>query len=94
LNRGVEQAVCNRVARDARHAGAKRLTAVYVPTERNGIVADLFERLGFKRDDSRSDSRPGAAHWMLDLEAYRPFELLLTEKDAADEAARAHVVHD
>jgi FkbH-like protein len=94
LNRGVEQAVCNRVARDARQAGAKRLTAVYVPTERNGIVADLFERLGFKRDESRSESRPGAAHWVLDLEAYRPFELLLTEKDAADEAARAHVVHD
>jgi FkbH-like protein len=94
LNRGVEQAVCNRVARDARQAGAKRLTAAYVPTERNGIVADLFERLGFKRDESRGESRPGAAHWVLDLEAYRPFELLLTEKDAADEAARAHVVHD
>ena len=95
LNRGVEQAVCNRVARDAQRAGAKRLTAVYVPTERNGIVADLFERLGFGRDANRSESNPGASHWVLDLEAYRPFELLLTEKDAADEAAaRAHVVND
>ena len=94
LNRGVEQAVCNRVARDAKRAGAKRLTAIYVPTERNGIVADLFQRLGFERDASRDKGNPEAAHWALDLEAYRPFELLLTEKDAADEAARAHAVND
>jgi FkbH-like protein len=94
LNRGVEQAVCNRLARDARGAGAKLLTAQYVPTERNAIVADLFERLGFKHDASRGEEGAGASHWVLDLEAYRPFELLLTEKDAADEAARAHAIHE
>ncbi|MGH8259878.1 MAG: HAD-IIIC family phosphatase [Steroidobacteraceae bacterium] len=76
LNRGIEQAVCNRLVRDALRAGARRLVGQFVPTERNGIVADLFERLTFaplKDGDS--------VRWVLDLAAYRPFELLVIEAE-------------
>lgn len=77
LSRGVEQAVCNRLVRDALRAGARRLIGRFVPTDRNSIVADLFERLTFtplQHDDGVS--------WVLDLATFCPFELLVTEAEA------------
>lgn len=76
LNRRVEEAVCNRLARDAVAAGAKRLIGRYQATERNGIVADLFARLGF----ARSGVDGGVEHWVLDLLDYRSFDVPLVEK--------------
>ncbi len=68
LNRRVEEAVCNRIVTDARDAGAKRIVGAFVPTDRNGIVRDLYERLGFK---------PGAhdGEWILDVDGYEPFAI-------------------
>jgi len=82
LNRGIEQAVCNRLVRDMQRAGATRLSGWYIPTPRNTIVANLFERLGFAR---APDAASGLEErWVLELGNFTPFELLLTEK-AADE---------
>lgn len=75
LNRKVEEAICNRIARDAKDAGATRLIGLYRPTPRNNIVAKLFEQLGFSRSDSPDD----AQRWLLDLPSFQPFVLPMTE---------------
>lgn len=75
LNRRIEEAICNRVARDARQAGARRLLGQYLPTERNGIVADLFQRLGF---EAQATGTPGR-DWALDLQRYEPFDVPAAE---------------
>jgi len=76
LNRRVEEAVCNRVARDAAAAGAKRLIGRYRATERNGMVADLFARLGF----TQTEGDDSAERWVLELRDHRPFDVPLAEK--------------
>jgi len=78
LNRGVEQAVCNRIAGDALRAGAKRLIGIYLPTERNGIVRDLFQRLGFEQVESTATQQ----RWLLDLAAFQPLEAFCAEQAA------------
>ena len=53
------------VADAARRAGAERLIGHYRPTAKNGMVRDLFKRLGF-----RGVGRPGTEGetiWELDL---------------------------
>lgn len=47
LGRGVEQVVMAELARIAREAGCGAVAGRYRPTERNGMVADLYPRLGF-----------------------------------------------
>jgi FkbH-like protein len=75
LNRGVEQAVCNHIAHEAAKAGAKRLIGRYAATERNRIVADLYERLGFQRADPDGD----VERWVLPVESFKPFSVYLKE---------------
>ncbi|MBD5655103.1 MAG: HAD family hydrolase, partial [Candidatus Eremiobacteraeota bacterium] len=48
LGRRVEQMVLREIVHHARAAGIRRLIGRYLPTERNGMVADLFEKLGFR----------------------------------------------
>lgn len=76
LNRRVEEAVCNRIAREAIAAGAQRLLGFYRPTARNGMVASLFPRLGFARLDSPETEQK----WALELPAFKPFELPMVEE--------------
>jgi FkbH-like protein len=71
LNRRIEEAICNKLASDAREAGAQRLVGEYLPTERNGIVADLYERLGFEPDGTAGAGR----RWTLDLASFKPFDV-------------------
>ncbi len=71
LNRKIEEAICNRLAQEARAAGAHRLIGEFIPTDRNGIVADLYARLGFQPAESAG---PGS-RWVLDLEAFVPFDV-------------------
>jgi FkbH-like protein len=85
LNRGVEQAVCNRLVEDARRAGAHRILGTYVPTDRNGMVRDLFPRLGFERD---ADDGSGVERWSLTVDAYVPHRVFATERLADGAAER------
>jgi FkbH-like protein len=48
LGRGVETATLNVLAVQALARGAAQLLGVYRPTERNGIVADHYAKLGFR----------------------------------------------
>lgn len=47
LGRQVEQAVLEVVVNEARRMGATRLVGRYRPTEKNGMVAEHYQRLGF-----------------------------------------------
>ena len=76
LNRRIEEAICNRIVADAKKAGARKLFGVFVPTERNGMARDLFERLGF---DAVGESHSGE-RWVLELDRFEPFDVPLAER--------------
>jgi predicted enzyme involved in methoxymalonyl-ACP biosynthesis len=60
LARGVENMVLREILRHAREKRITRLTGLYRPTARNGMVKDLYSRFGFSRTDLASD---GATAW-------------------------------
>ena len=64
LSRGMEAFVRNRMVRLAREAGCRRLIGVYLPTRKNGLVADLYGRLGF----AELESRPERTRWLLEID--------------------------
>jgi FkbH-like protein len=57
LGRRVENAVLRELLQRARELGIRRLVGRYIPTERNGMVRDHYEKLGF----SLLESEPGGA---------------------------------
>jgi predicted enzyme involved in methoxymalonyl-ACP biosynthesis len=67
LVRGVEQAVLNEVVAAARAEGTVVLRATYIPTKKNGLVRDLFAKLGFAKVSEQAD---GTAGWELDVATY------------------------
>ncbi len=54
LGRGVEEALMNALFAEAQAAGADTIAGIYIPTPRNGLVADFFPKMGFA-------ARPGDA---------------------------------
>ncbi len=87
LGRQVELATLNVLAEQARARGARRLIGVYVPTPRNGMVADLYARLGFTEVDTMPD---GATRWSLDLEGFQPRDTHIACLEAALAPTTAH----
>lgn len=69
LGRGVERMVLNEVLLHARERGIKTLVGVYRPTERNGMVRDHYEGLGFTR---LSETEGGETEWVLSATAEVP----------------------
>lgn len=61
---GVETKLLNRLVSDAKAAGYDKIFGEYLPTKKNGIVANHYEQLGF------SVMRSGT--WELNLETYQP----------------------
>ncbi|MBI1406282.1 MAG: HAD-IIIC family phosphatase [Caulobacter sp.] len=59
LERGVEQALMNRLIAEARAAGAETLTGRWIDSGRNGLVANFYDRMGF--------SKVADGEWRLDL---------------------------
>lgn len=64
LGRGVETTLLAKIASDAAKAGARAVNAIFLPTPKNGLVVDLFERHGFSR---AGDLDGGGNRWRLDL---------------------------
>jgi FkbH-like protein len=69
IGRELELAVLAYLAERAVELGCVALRGSYVPTDRNGLVADLFERCGFVPVDQPSE---GATVWRFDLTSGRP----------------------
>jgi FkbH-like protein len=62
LGRGVEQMVLREILDHARGAGIQTLIGIYRPTERNGMVAEHYARLGFRPAGEHAD---GTTEWTL-----------------------------
>jgi FkbH-like protein len=69
LGRQVEPTTLNLVAAQAKLLGATKLFGEYIPTKKNGMVKDHYEKLGFTKVSSAPD---GASINVLDLETFTP----------------------
>lgn len=66
LGRNVETGILAYAVNLSRAAGAKRLRGCYIPTAKNGMVSDLYERHGF----TLVGSEEGAEVWEAELLGY------------------------
>ncbi|SFU57237.1 HAD-superfamily phosphatase, subfamily IIIC/FkbH-like domain-containing protein [Methylobacterium sp. 174MFSha1.1] len=66
IGRRVEEGTLAILAAEAARRGARRLVGLYRPSGRNGMVADLYPRLGFRPEPD------GEGRWALDLAGYAP----------------------
>ncbi len=62
LGRKVEHVTLGEILRHARAAGIKKLVGVYLPTDRNSLVAEHYSQLGFTSLPSEGS---GASRWEL-----------------------------
>ncbi len=69
LGRGVERTTLNLVAAQAQALGATRLVGEYLPTKKNGMVAEHYTKLGFA---PLAGEATGASTAVLDLTAFTP----------------------
>jgi FkbH-like protein len=72
LGRGVEKATLGVLAAQAAGMGATRLSGRFIPSEKNKMVADHYEKLGFSAAGQESG---GITVWSLDLAGYLMPEL-------------------
>ncbi len=61
LGRKVEQMVLREVLLQAREAGIDRLRGRFIPTEKNALVRDHYEKLGF----TKIGERDGTTTWVM-----------------------------
>jgi FkbH-like protein len=63
IGRTVEEAFLGQVLSEVRELGATRITGEYIPTKKNGMVAQLYGKLGFTPTHTHADHTT----WELDL---------------------------
>ncbi|MBS1800812.1 MAG: HAD family hydrolase [Acidobacteria bacterium] len=68
LKRQMEDEVVNEMVRLAKLRGCSSLIGHYLPTEKNGMVRDLFPRMGF----TLVEDTPERTTWQLDVNAFTP----------------------
>lgn len=66
LGRKVENVIVDQLVRLAKERGLKALVGRYVPTAKNEMVKDLYERLGFS-PDGRAIEIDGEQYWQCDV---------------------------
>jgi FkbH-like protein len=64
LGRKVENVVLQEIVDRARELGLRELIGKYIPTDRNGLVAQHYEKLGFEKTVTQDD---GTTVWRLDI---------------------------
>jgi FkbH-like protein len=79
LGREVERATLGLLVEEARARGLVRLIGDYIPTAKNGIVRDLYERLGFSKIEEDGDGR---ARFALDVAGFEIVALPMTREAA------------
>jgi len=73
LGRRVEETILQHIVEQARLKGVAEIIGRYVPTARNGLVRDHFEKLGFVQVDSSSEETT----WRLSINSYDEKDLPL-----------------
>jgi FkbH-like protein len=69
LGRRVEHMVLREILEHARAAGVHRLSGIYRPTDRNKLVVDHYEKLGFTKVEEEAS---GLTRWELPVEGAAP----------------------
>lgn len=69
FGRELEFEAMNIAVETARSRGVRELRANYIPTKKNGVISDLYPRLGFTRADSETPA-DGGIQWRLNLTDY------------------------
>ncbi len=90
LGRGLEAETLNLVAAAATRLGARRLVGRYVPTAKNGLVREHYERLGF----AFLGEHDGITEWTLPLDEWTDRPGFIASVEAAQsrpEAVRPHM---
>jgi len=72
LGRRVEEAILQHLVHQAKSQAAIDLIGRYVPTARNGLVRDHYEKLGFSKVNTDAD---GTTVWRLVVDDYRDKDL-------------------
>ncbi len=72
LGREVEVAVLEVLADAAAAAGWRALVGEYRPTERNGMVAEHYPRLGFEQRPAPANAATDASFWRYELASRAP----------------------
>lgn len=70
LRRGMEEYAMNTLVREAGRAGFETVVGEYVPTKKNGMVKDVYESMGFRRQGEL---------FVLDVKDYREFKTHIKE---------------
>jgi FkbH-like protein len=70
LKRDMEVAMLDDLVERARQRNVQRLIGYYLPTDKNVMVADHYEKLGFSLISR--DNASGTAVWSLDISKYEP----------------------
>ena len=78
FGRQLEEEALNILAEAARARGVTEIRAAFVPTEKNGVIAGLFPRLGFAPAPAE-----GAGRWTLSLAAHAARATRIRRKEAA-----------
>ena len=71
LKRGMEEFTVNQMVKAARQRGLGRLVGEYLPTAKNGMVKDLYQRMGFAERGGQ---------WVLDLSKFAEFKTFIKEE--------------
>jgi FkbH-like protein len=70
LKRDMEIAMLDAVADRSLQMGIREIVGYYIPTKKNGMVADFYLKLGFQPSDAVSDLPEGSTRWTLNLADY------------------------
>jgi FkbH-like protein len=81
FGRDLEYEAMNTAVDAVRERGGCQLTATYMPTAKNGVIKNLFSRLGFEPDVMTEAG--GTTRWQLAIEAYQRRRTQIRRKDAA-----------
>jgi FkbH-like protein len=75
IGRTVEEFFVAELLRRAGRLGYRRILGEYIPTKKNALVADLYDRMGFRRVEVRPD---GSVHYELAMDqSLQPVTYLL-----------------
>lgn len=75
LKRGMENFTLNTIVAWAKENGYKKIIGEYLPTQKNGMVAEHYTNLGFTKLDGTKTGR-----WELDVESYKNRECYIKVK--------------
>ena len=76
LKRGMENFLFHHVVEAARRMGATQIRGTYIPSAKNGLVADLYPSLGFSECGRLEE---GTTLWSLSVDRFEPAEVQITE---------------